>query len=147
MKVDGKKYNIREWLRDNEKKWLSEWLIWSRSISLSSIGDFHWTDGLGDTIAYKYKDNYLNFVQWKHECYIKPAYELVPQTEAYKFLVNVWKKKNVPLVLIHSMCNKIEGEEPITREALIDLMNSTEEMACMPYVLASILMDIPSDLD
>lgn len=142
MKVDGIKYNILEWLKENEKKWLSEWEIWRRSIALSSIGDFHWTDGLDETIAYKYKDNYFSFVDWKRECYIKPAYELAPQTEAYKFLDKVWRKKNIALALVHPMSTKSVAEKPITRELLTCLINSDEEMACMPYVIASMLMDI-----
>lgn len=142
MKIDGTKYNIFEWLKENEKKWLPEWELWRKSIALSSIGDFHWTDNLGETIAYRYKDNYLNFVDWKRECYIKLAYELAPQTDAYKFLDRVWRKKNIALGLVHPKSIKSVAEKPITRELLTCLINSEEEMACMPYVICSILMGI-----
>lgn len=142
MKINDKKYNIHKWLADNEKLWLEEWQIWHQSIALCSDGDFHWTDKMDDTIAYRHKTRYLNFVQWKLECYIRPAYDLMVETEVYKFLDMVYTKKRIPLALVHPMGCKNETEIPITREFIVDMMLSPTEMTCLPYLVAGRLLHV-----
>ena len=142
MKVDGKKCNIHKWLSKHEDLWLEEWQIWRKSIALSSEGGFKWTEGLDDTIAYRNGSRYLNFVQWKLDCYIRPAYDLMVKTEVYKFLELLHKKKRIPLGLVHPMGTKNEIEEPITKEYIIDMILSPTEMTCMPYLVAGRLLGV-----
>lgn len=141
MRVNDKKVNIQEWLAKNEKLWLPEWQVWRKAIALSSEGGFHWTDGLGETVMYRYGERYLNFVQWKLECYIRPAYDLMSETDVYRFLEKVYKKR-VPCGLVHFMATKNESEKPITREFILELMTSPNEMICLPYVVAGRLLHI-----
>jgi len=145
ISVDGKQYNIFEWLKNNEKEWLSQWELWRKSIALCSLGDFHWTRlSNGDdstTVAYRYKEKYIDFLEWKKECYIKPAYELIPQTKVYQFLVKARTEDKVVLGLVHPM-GRNDEEKPITKEFITDLFNSEYEMSCMPFVVAGILLGI-----
>lgn len=146
MLVDNKKYNIIEWMKNNENLWLNEWEKWRKTIALCSTGDFHWTrinnEEYSPTLTYRYKGQYIDFVRWKIECYIKPAYELIPKTTVYEFLMKCWKEHKVPLGLVHPMARSNEVEKPITREFLINLIYDKEEMGCMPYILTAKLMDI-----
>ena len=144
ISVDGKQYNIFEWLKNNEKEWLSQWELWRKSIALCSLGDFHWTRlSNGDystTVAYRYKEKYIDFLEWKKECYIKPSYELLP-TKAFQFLVDALNFHRVPLGLVHPMARNDE-EKPITKEFLTDLFNDKYEMCCQPFVVAAKLLNI-----
>ena len=142
MKVNGKKCDTREWLRSHEKDWLKEWQKWRKSVALCSMGDFHWTKNLGETVAYRKGDEYLNFIEWKKTCYIRPAVSLLKETTAYKFMYKVWKKKNIPLVLVHPKNVSSKPEEPITKELIISLIESKDQMLCLPYVLAGCLLGV-----
>ncbi|CAH6419195.1 Hypothetical protein HVR_LOCUS393 [uncultured virus] len=141
--VDGIINNAQEWLRRNEHLWYPQWEIWRQSIALCSKGDFHWTDGLGETIAYHKDNRYLNFVQWKKECYIQPSYELLPQTTVFQFLQTIWRDNNIPLGLVHPKGMSDIGEYPITREFIRNMYDSSEIMCCQPYVVAGKLLDVP----
>jgi len=113
---------------------------WRRAIALCSIGNFHWTDD-SSVISYRYKDNYLSFVEWKKECYIRPSYELLPTIETYKALEKI-HKKGIPIALVHP---KGEGENPIspeTKEGIKELFESSEEMCCQPYVIVGKLLGV-----
>lgn len=140
MKVDDKKVNIFEWLRNNENLWLDEWEKWRRSIALCSMGDFHWTDN-SSRVGFRYKNNYINFVQWKIECYIKPSYELLPSVGVYKFLQKIWKEEKIPLGLVHPKAKDGGKEDPITKEFIKDLFIG-DTMCCQPYVVAGRLLGV-----
>lgn len=141
MLVDGQLVNIHGWLKTNEALWLPEWEKWRKSIALSSEGSFHWTDN-SPTVAYRYQGRYLNFVEWKKECYIRPSYELLPSTRVYQFLLSAWKEHRRPLGLVHPKAIGHEAEKPITKEYLRELFDSPEIMCCMPFCLAGSLMGV-----
>lgn len=147
MTVNGKKYNIHEWLKDNEDVWLSEWDLWRKSIAVCSMGDFHWADEdkMDSTLAYRYKQYYLDFVTWKKECYIKVAQKLIVETKVFVFLDRVWRKKGIALSLVHPKAVLLTAEKPITREEIKSLFNSETEMCCLPYIVASCLMGVKVD--
>ena len=142
MYVDNVKYLIHDWLRDNEQLWYPDWEQWRRSVALCSLGDFHWTEDLGPNLAFRKDNEYLNFVQWKAECYIRPSYELLPLTSVYQFLHMLWKDNNIPLGLVHPKAMKNEAETPITREFIRDMYDSPDIMCCQPYVVAGKLMNV-----
>lgn len=141
MIVDGEQVQIMEWLRENEDLWLDEWEKWRQAVALCSEGNFHWADD-SPTIAYRHRDEYLDFVQWKKECYIRPSYELLPTISAFQFLQEMREKHHRPLGLVHPMARKARAEEPITRETLRVLFDSPEVMACQPYVVAGKLLNV-----
>lgn len=143
MIVDGVKNNIKVWLKENEQLWLTEWEKWRKSIALCSRGDFHWTDKMGETISYRYKSEYLDFVQWKKQCYIAPSYELLPKTTVFQFLKKVWSEHNIPLGLVHPKALSENGEEPVTREYIRFLFDSPDIMCCQPYVVVGLLFEVP----
>lgn len=143
ISVDGTVYNTQEWLRANECLWFPQWETWRRSVALCSKGDFHWTDGLGETISYRHGTNYLNFVQWKKECYIRPSYELLPQTEVFRFLQMLWAEHNIPLGLVHPKGISEVGEQPITHEFIRNMYDSPNIMCCQPYVVVGKLLNVP----
>ena len=143
ISVNGIHYNTTQWLIDNEQIWIQQWQLWRKSIALCSNGDFHWTDNLGETVSYRKGNEYLNFVQWKKECYIRPSYKLLPQTEVYKFLHTVWSEYNIPLGLVHPKgLTTGEGEYPITREYIRTMYDSPDIMCCQPYVVVGRLLNV-----
>jgi hypothetical protein len=146
--IDGKQYNIKQWLKDNKELWFPEWNVWRKSIALCSDGDFHWckmTNGeYSPTLFYYNKGKYLDFVTWKKECYIKPAYELIKETSVYKFLYEIYTIHKIPLGLVHPMARSNENR-PITKKFIKDLFDSTEEMSCMPFVVAGVLLNVEID--
>jgi len=141
MTVDGQSFNIHQWLKSNESLWLSEWDKWHRAIAMCSMGDFHWANE-NPTIAYRFKGEYINFVEWKKLCYIKPSYELMPATKVFQFLLAAWKTAKVPLGLVHPKAISDKPETPITAEYLSELFNSPNEMCCQPFVVAGLLMGV-----
>jgi hypothetical protein len=144
LTVDGVDYNVYEWLANNEDLWYENWNKWRRSIALCSRGDFHWGDGLGEVVAYHNskgkKDKYIDFVTWKKNCYILPSYQLLPDTEAFKFLKKLYDK-GIPLGLVHPMGMKLDPEKPLNRAAIENLYNCPHDMGCQPYVVAGLLLD------
>jgi len=141
LSVDGEEYFTHDWLKQNEHLWLAEWEKWRKSIALSSMGNFHWADN-SPTVAYKAGDKYMGFVEWKKECYVKPAYDLIKNTKVYEFLYEIFHNKKISLGLVHPKGLKSEPEEPITPQCLTDLFNDPDEMACMPYVVAGVLLNV-----
>lgn len=143
ISVDGVIYNTHEWLRNNEALWFSQWDYWRKSVALCSKGDFHWNDNMGDVISYRNREQYLDFVLWKKECYIRPSYDLLPHTDVYKFLHTVWSNYNIPLGLVHPKARSEYGETPITPELIRNMYDSPDIMCCQPYVVAGKLMNVP----
>lgn len=140
MKVDNKEMNILEWLKEHKTEWFDEWLKWSKSIALCSEGDFHWLDA-SLVLTYFHNDKYLDFVTWKKECYIKPAYKLIVETDVYKFLCEV-REKGKALGLVHPKGKDTEKLKPLTKEYIENLFNDPYEMAYMPYVVAGLLLGV-----
>lgn len=90
---------------------------------------------------YYHEKSFLNFVEWKKECYIRPSLKVMPSTPAYQFLVKVWAEEKHPLGLVHPMAlNEGEIIQPITKKYLRELFNSETEMCCQPYVVAAGLL-------
>ena len=146
INIDDKKYNVYEWLANNEELWYKEWLKWAKSIALCSRGDFHWTSGMYETIAYhnnfrSNKREYLNFVNWKKQCYILPSYKLLPDIDAFKFMQEL-HDKNIPIALVHPKGYKGELDHPLTKQILTTLFNNPEVMACQPYVVVARLLGV-----
>lgn len=139
--VDNIEYDPLQWLDQNRDLWYEEHEKWRKSVALCSMGDFHWGDD-SPTIGYIVEDRIVDFVTWKYEAYIRPAYELIPKTRVYKFLVYVWKKKKIPLGLVHPKAVLGQVEEPITTKYVKELFDSPYEMCCMPYVVAGVLLGV-----
>jgi len=145
FKVDGKKFKIKKWLKDNKDLWYPEWKLWCRSIALCSDGDFHWTKlpngEYSQTLCYYNHGDYLDFVTWKKECYIKPAYELIKQTSVFEFLSKIRNEHKINIGLVHPMA-KSDEDKPIKKSYLLSLFNDKNEMSCMPFVVAAMLLNI-----
>lgn len=127
------------WLRAHEGEWLSEWESWRSHVALCGTGSFHWTNG-SDVIGYRHQGQYLDFVEWKRDAYIRPAQELIAKTSVYTFLRKVLDS-NIALALVHPM--GFEGEvAPLAPEEIRKLYDDPEVMACMPYVVAGMLLGV-----
>jgi hypothetical protein len=142
MLVDSQLVVIHDWLKSNEALWLPEWEKWRKSIAVCSEGSFHWGSN-STTVAYRYRDNYLTFVEWKKECYIRPSYELLPHTRVYQFLLAAWQQHRRPLGLVHPKAIGHESEKPMTKEYLRELFDSPTEMVCQPFVISASLIGVP----
>lgn len=142
IKVDGQIVNTQTWLKDNEQFWLPQWELWRRCVAMSSRGDFHWADA-SDCVAYRYKGKYINFVEWKKECYIRPSYELLPSTRVIQFLWTVWNGHRRPLGLVHPKAISDQAEIPVTKEYIRQLYDSPFDMCCQPFVIAGLLLGVP----
>lgn len=142
INVDGVKYITNDWLLHNKELWFSEWEHWRKSVALCSKGDFHWCDNMDGVISYLKGTQFLDFVEWKKECYIRPSYELLPHTEVYKFLHKVWFEYNIPLGLVHPKGSSEHGEEPITPDFIRNIYDSPDIMCCQPYVVAGKLLNV-----
>ena len=138
MIVDSILCNIKEWLFVNEHLWLEEWDKWRKAIALCSLGNFHWADD-SPTIGYKYKDRYLDFVEWKKECYIKPSYELLPHVPAFQYLQKVHQEGRA-LGLVHPKGIDEEIIPILTPQHIVELFKHPVEMVCQPYVVAGRLL-------
>jgi len=140
MLVDDKKVNSEEWLLAHRKEWYPGWKEWRNLVALCSNGNFHWGD-LSSVVKYYHEGIFLDFVEWKKECYIRPSLRMMPSTPAYQFLVKVWEEEGHPLGLVHPMALQ-EGEiiQPITKKYLRELFDSKVEMCCQPYVVAAGLL-------
>lgn len=143
--VDNVRHHIFTWLSNNEALWYPQWDSWRRSIALCSRGDFHWTDGLGETLAFHNnkgaQSKYIDFVTWKKECYIRPSYELLPDIPVFQFLQSLYDQ-NIPIGLVHPKGFDEEVITPITSEYLTKLFNDPNVMCCQPYVVAGRLLGV-----
>lgn len=139
LSVDGVEYNTYTWLDNNLDLWFDEWNTWRSYIALTSVGDFHWTDK-SDIVCYRAQDKYLNFVEWKKECYIKPAYDLLPQTDVFQFLKNMYES-GISLGLVHPM-GKDDSYSPMTPEYIRALYDDPYDMSCMPYCVVGLLLGV-----
>lgn len=140
--VDGTSYNTIEWLQNHEDLWYAEWDKWRRSIAMCSMGDFHWSDDVDHPVMYRNGQDYLNFVQWKIQCYVQPAYDMLPTIVTFQMLKHAWND-GFALGLVHPKACKGVAEDPMTKEFLTDLIHSPKIMACMPYLVAACIMDVP----
>ena len=138
MFVDEKLHNIKDWLKSNEHLWLEEWTVWSRSVALCSMGDFHWTDG-SPTVGHLLHGQYLSFVDWKKESYIFPTYQLLAENQVFHHLWLVWNEHKRPLALVHPMV-KEDIIYPMTAEYIRNIFDSPKIMCCMPYVIVGALL-------
>lgn len=144
--IDNENVDIMDWLKNNEKEWKEEWNKWRMAVALCSMGNFH-RGKCGNQYddALCYYDNkiekYMTFLEWKKECYIKPAYEMLPSIKAYKFLSEL-RSKGIPLGLVHPMAKSDEPEIAITKEYIRELYDSPHVMSCMPFVVAGKLLDV-----
>lgn len=139
--IDGKEYDIKTWLKANENSWFSEWEKWSQSVAMSSMGSFHWTKD-SPVVGYYHKNRYIDFVEWKKECYIRPSYQLLPYTKVFQFMSNAWINNGCILGLVHPKAQNDHPEIPITYEYLRDLYDHPYEMVCQPYVIAGLLLNV-----
>jgi hypothetical protein len=138
--VNGKSHNTHKWLKNNKELWFEEWLQWSQTVAMNSMGDFHWSNN-SEVIAYYDNGEYLDFVQWKKKCYISCAYKVLPDTKPFKFLKSAHKNGN-PLGLVHPKGINADAELPLTEEILRNLYDDPSEMACMSYVIAGLLLGV-----
>lgn len=138
IKVDGVEHDALLWMEEHKDLWFPEWEKWRNSVALCSNGNFHWAEE-SPTICYYNLGRYLDFVEWKKECYIRPSMERLPALETYQFLVKVWKEQRMPLGLVHPMACGEGILEPITKEQLTKMFDSETEMCCQPYVVAATL--------
>lgn len=139
--VDGTTYITKQWLSLNEHLWLQEWEYWRACVSLCSRGDFHWSNN-SPIVSYRYQGIYLNRADWGKQCYIAPAYQLLPYTRVFQHLQQL-HANNVPLGLVHPKGMKHEAEQPVTREEVRRLYDSPVEIACMPYVIVGAILHVP----
>jgi len=144
MLVDGKRFVIRDWLRQNEKLWLEEWTKWSQSVALCSLGNFHWSD-MSETISFRKDGEYLSFVEWKKESYIRPSYQLLSKIKVFTELERLWKEHKVILGLVHPKAISEHPETPVTYEQIKEVFDSTEELCCQPRVICGKLLGVPID--
>jgi hypothetical protein len=144
ISVNDKIFNTFDWLEKNKKLWFEEFEKWRKSVALCSRGDFHWTDCKEEIspIAYYVEEKIVGFVEWKKKAYIAPAYDLIPKTSVYKFLSEIFHTNKISLGLVHPKARKNSPEEPMTSEFILDLYNSPNIMACMPYIVAGILLGV-----
>lgn len=98
---------------------------------------------MGGTIAFRKGSEYMDFIRWKKECYILPSYELLPHIPAYEFIRHCWKDLHIPIGLVHPKAMKNTPEDPITPEMIRVLFDDPNDIACQPYVVVGLLMNVP----
>ena len=140
MLVNGGLVNIKIWLAANHNLWFDQWDKWRKSVALCGLGDFHWIDD-SDCIGYYYKGEFLDFVNWKIECYIRPSYHILSTNTSFDFLKQVIKNKRA-LGLVHPKGMEDEIIQPLTKEYLKELFDSKDVMCCQPYVIAGKLLGV-----
>ena len=140
MIVDNERVRTKEWMMEHHDEWFPEWDKWRRSVAMCSEGSFHWTDS--PVVADYHQGKVIGFVKWKKECYIKPAYELLPETEEYQFLEEV-REKGRHLGLVHPKGIEELPVRALTEEYIRELYDDPHDMSCMPYVIAGKLLDVP----
>ncbi len=141
MYVDGVLVETHTWLAENESLWLNGWEKWRRSVALASRGDFHWSGG-SFVVAYRHRQKYIGFRKWKIECYVRPSFKLLPETDVFKFLYETLYTKKVSLGLVHPMAGGNNALRPLTKEFLKSLIDSDTAFACQPYVVAAKLLGV-----
>lgn len=141
MIVDGTQHDIFKWLQDHRQEWFEKWNLWRKSIALCSVGSFHWTDNLDETIAYFNKNQFVDFKTWKRECYIRPSYDLMPSTEPFKYIQQLYDSGK-SIGLVHPMAIISHPQKPITPEFIRNLFDSNNEMCCQPFVVAAKVLGV-----
>ena len=94
-------------------------------------------------IAYKYNNQYLNFIEWKKQCYIQPAYDLIKKTKEFEFMNHLYHDLHISLGLVHpkGLNHNDEIIPVITKEYIRELYDS-DQMCCMPYCIAGLLLGV-----
>jgi hypothetical protein len=139
--VNGRLVSLRRWLRDNEHLWLEQWERWRRAIAMCSVGSFHW-DGGSPVVSYRHQGRYLSSLEWKKECYIAPALELLSDNRVVKHLAKL-RERGWSLGLAHPMGVNGPAEMPVTREAVRAMYDDPFEHICLPFCLAGALLGVP----
>ena len=140
MLVDNDRVNINQWLSTNQSLWFNEWDKWRKTVALCGLGDFHWIDN-SECISFYHKGQFLDFVNWKIECYVRPSYQILSSNQAFIFLQNVLDSKRA-LGLVHPEGMSDEIIKPLTKEYIKELFYSKTEMSCQPYVVAGKLLGV-----
>jgi len=139
MRVDGVVHDTLEWLTKHESEWKPEWEKWRRCVAMSSMGSFHWDRSEVPIIFWDGK-KYCDFVEWKKQCYILPAYELLEREAAYQYIVQL-RQNGYAVALVHP--KGLNGiEVPITSEYIRRLYDGVD-MCCLPYVVVGKLLGVP----
>ena len=149
MSVDNVVVNIIEWLSTNEGLWFPEWNKWRKTVALCSRGDWHWSNG-SPVVCYARETDtgceYMGFNKWKIECYVKPSYDMIEDTDVFKFLSKILYEDKVSIGLVHPMVNQCKNRssplKPITKEYMVENFKSDKFMACQPYVVAAKLLGV-----
>ena len=110
---------------------------------MEPMGIFHWNDD-SERICYYHNGKVIDFVTWKKECYIKPAYELLGRDDnkVMTFLKYLFNEKKVSLGLVHPKGRSEHAEKALTKEFIKKLFDSKFDMCCMPYVVAGFLLGV-----
>lgn len=143
IEVDGVVCDTKTWLLENKALWFEEWKTWSRAVALHHVGSFHWDDGT-ETVAFFHREMPIGFVAWKKECYIKPAMELLRKEPNVMPFLSSLLAKGISIGLVHPKGRSEGAEVPITKDFLRSLFDG-DEMACMPYVVAGVLLSVSVD--
>lgn len=148
MCVDGEIVDKITWLEENKNLWFDDWKKWHDAIRFNANGNFNWCDG-SETIIFcncidnPNKNKYMNFVEWKNQCYIKPAYKLFgDNNRVIDFLKYLYHDKKISIGLVHPKGKSKYKEKGLTKEFIKSLFISDNEMACMPYVVAGYLLGV-----
>ena len=141
ISVEGKTYNTKKWLKTNKSLWFDEWNKQRKWIALHNVGNFHWHNS--NTIAYCHKDKIIDFVTWKKECYVRPAYDMFQKdnNRVIIFLEYLFKEKKISLGLVHPKGRDGTKEIAITNEFIREIYDGPT-MCCMPFVVAGYLLDV-----
>ena len=82
------------------------------------------------------KEWFPEWNKWRQQVALK----LVPETPEFKFILKAWNQ-HIPLGLVHPKAVKSAPEEPVTKETVDTLVNSQDQMTCMPYVVVGALLN------
>ena len=144
MMVDGVGVDSHDWLITHQDEWFPEWQKWHDSVALCGSGDFHWTSGCPTIAYYKDKDacedkgKFMNFLEWKCSTYLQYALAEIPKVKAFQDL-KALHNEGIALGLVHPKA-RCAIVKPLSREWLRTFLFDPEEMCCMPYIVAYLLL-------
>ena len=138
IKVDGDKYTVNKWLKENMKEWYGEWKNWSEAIALCGEPTFKWMCNY-DCIAWVINNKVrTDSKQCWFDTYVTWLYGIWDNLDTYSFVEDVMKVDKKSIVLVHPMLS-IDSDEPITRQVIHDHIDSGATM-CAPYCLMAKLL-------
>ena len=148
MSIDGTRVVKKLWLENNKELWYEDWKKWHDAIRFGSEGSFNWTNN-SEILLYcncvddPNKNEYINFVTWKKEFYIKPSYNLFSKNnKVIEFLKLLYITKKISIGLVHPRACSNTVIKGITPEFITEIYNSPYEMSCMPFVIAGYLLNV-----